>query len=164
MQNPYDLEEEELRWCVVSIREMPFNDDVCDKTHAEFAAEHRHATVSTFGWKTATVKLAQNIADIDLLSSATGVELQYVYDNHKQSIQTQSHHRPVRCSRNVFRDTFYRCYFKLSPYVAIVCDSHVQQLFDNFILLIHLGVFYLYDTFHTCSCCWCNATHMLRNV
>jgi hypothetical protein len=153
MQNPYDLEDDEFRWCVVSIREMPFNDDVCETSHAEFAGEHRRANASTFGWKATLVRLAQNIADMDLLSSATGVNLQSVYDNHKQSIQTKSRHRPVRCSRKVFEDTLYRCNLQVSPSVAIVCDSHVQQIFDNFLLLIICVSFIRMIGSITCSCC-----------
>ena len=102
----------------MSIREMPFNDETCERPHAQFAAEHRHSNSSSFAWKSATVRLRQNLDDADALTAAINAPLQSLYDDCKAVIQTTRHTRSVRCTRAAFEQRMYRCSEHFEPVVV----------------------------------------------
>jgi hypothetical protein len=110
-----DLSDSLLRWYVHGIRELPFNDDVCEQPHALFSKEHSHSNASTIAWKSASVRLPQNLADLHHMCACTNLSLQSVYDGCKQVVQTGSSLRAVRCSRKVFETTMYRCSHRFHP-------------------------------------------------
>ena len=121
MRDYRDLDNESLRMFVVAKRELPINDEVCERPHAEFAKEHQHAPASGFPWKAASVRLQQNLDDVPLMASCTGDSLQAVYDSCKRVIQTSAYKRSVRCRRKVLKNVF-----------IIVVTSSVQIfLFQN---------------------------------
>ena len=142
-----DRSDPSLRLFVQSIRDSPLNDEVGEGPHARFAREHQHCNRSTFAWKSASIRLEQNLTDIYDLAGAADVDLQESYDNYKMCVRTSPHLRPPRMTRRKYEQRFYHCDIIFEPDVAdVVVDDHVGAivLFASRLLTYTSNILYLF--------------------
>ena len=102
-----------LNAVVLRIRMGNLLDKLAEGPHSIFRRIGMHSRRSEFPWQSATMRLKQNLEDVEWIPKACSVDLQQLWDSWKSVIQP-FRKRNVHLRRKVFLQRVYRCAHKFA--------------------------------------------------